>query len=37
MPDNTTVIRKLLNKKVMLGSTFGAALFFMLLGVIFWG
>ena len=37
MPDNTTAIRKLLNRKVMLGSTLGAALFFMLVGVIFWG
>ncbi len=37
MPDNTTAIRKLLNRKVMLGSTIGAALFFMLVGVIFWG
>lgn len=30
-------LRKLLNKKIILGSTVGAALFFMLLGVIFWG
>lgn len=37
MPDNTTAIGKLLNRKVMLGSTIGAALFFMLVGVIFWG
>ena len=37
MPDNTNTIRKLLNRKVLLGSTAGAALFFMLVGVIFWG
>lgn len=30
-------LRKLLNKKIILGSTVGAALVFMLLGVIFWG
>jgi cytochrome c-type protein NapC len=37
MPENTTAIRQLLNRKVMLGSTIGAALFFMIVGVIFWG
>ncbi|MEN8168975.1 MAG: NapC/NirT family cytochrome c [Pseudomonadota bacterium] len=37
MPDNTSTIRKLLNRKILLGSTVGAALFFMLVGVIFWG
>ncbi len=37
MPHNTNTIRLLLKRKILLGSTVGAALFFMLLGVILWG
>lgn len=33
----STSVRKLLNRKVIMGATAGAALFFMLMGVIFWG
>lgn len=37
MSNSSNGMRKLLNRKVIMGATAGAALFFMLMGVIFWG
>jgi cytochrome c-type protein NapC len=37
MSTSVNSMRKLLQRKVIMGATIGAALFFMLLGVIFWG
>ncbi|MCW8919090.1 MAG: NapC/NirT family cytochrome c [Gammaproteobacteria bacterium] len=37
MSTSVNSLRKLLNRKVIMGATAGAALFFMLMGVIFWG
>ncbi len=37
MSNNSSLIQQLLSRKVILGATLGAALFFMVLGIIFWG
>jgi cytochrome c-type protein NapC len=37
MSDHSNIIGKIMSRKVIMGATVGAALFFMLLGVIFWG
>lgn len=37
MTDHSSTIRMIMSRKVIMGATVAAALFFMLLGVIFWG
>lgn len=37
MSNNSSFISKILSRKVVMGTTVGAALFFMMMGVIFWG